>query len=107
MSLPDDLDIPVPCTKCGGTFTLRGLILGAERGPARSLKVVASHTPCCGDTEELWLRTGFVSRGYTYAAGQPHFADMETYRLPSLVVQWNPGAVVVTLGDQSLVVPLG
>lgn len=58
--------------------------------------------------EELWLRTGFVSRGYTYAAGQPHFADIETYRLPSLVAQWNSGAVVVALGlSQSLVGPLG
>jgi len=96
MQVHGDIDTRIDCPRCGGCFTVRELLRAPGRA-YRSLKVVTAHTPCCGGSEELWLRNGLASRGYLYAAGTAHFADMETYRAPGLLVDWGPQRVIVEL----------
>ncbi|NDJ77526.1 MAG: hypothetical protein GYB65_14835 [Chloroflexi bacterium] len=79
------IDTERACNTCGKTFTIRSIIAAtAWYWPA--LDVAVSATPCCQFREELRLNTGQVLRGYVYAAGTAHFADMETYAAPDLIV---------------------
>lgn len=96
MESTGDIDQTIACGQCGGDFTVRQLIVAAD-GCWQSLEVVRSKTPCCQATEELWLRDGLASRGYVYAAGQAHFADMEQYAAPGMVVVYSPDQVSIRL----------
>lgn len=78
--------------------TVRQLIVGAEKC-YRHLQVVSSRTPCCQSTEELWLRNGLASLGYQYATVRAHFADIEQYDAPGMVVVYEPDRVSISLGD--------
>ncbi len=93
-----NIDRQIECRRCGGRFTVRQLILAVEKC-YKNLQVSVSPLPCCGDNEELWLRDGLASRGYIYAAGQAHFADMEQYDAPNLKVAYTSGDVTVRLGE--------
>ena len=93
-----NIDDWVECSRCGGRFTVRQLIVSAT-GCYRDLRVVRSATSCCQSAEELWLGNGLASRGYIYAAGQAHFADMEHYDAPGLVVLYDPEIVRIELGQ--------
>ena len=79
------IDDPQPCRLCGGTFTIRALIEAAFRYWP-SLNVVYSRSPCCQSQEELEVHSNKVIRGYTYAAGAPHFCGMEEYDAPGIVL---------------------
>ena len=98
MESTGNIDDWVECSRCGGRFTVRQLIVSAT-GCYRDLRVVRSATSCCQSAEELWLRNGLASRGYVYAAGQAHFADMEQYDTPGLVVRYDQEQVHIKLGD--------
>ena len=98
MKTDGDIDTAILCNQCGGSFTVRELILAAT-SCYRNLQVVVSTTSCCQSREELWPRNGIVSRGYIYAAGQAHFADMENYQAPGLSVTYTPEHVTIRLGN--------
>ena len=77
------IDERQPCCMCGGTFTVRALIEAADRYWP-SLNVVYSRSPCCQSQQELSVHTNKIIRGYTYAAGEPHFCGMEEYDAPGI-----------------------
>jgi hypothetical protein len=103
MEYHGDLDTIIPCKQCGGEYTVRQLI-DAAVACYRTLQVISARTPCCQSVEELWPRSGIVSRGYVYAAGQAHFADMENYRAPDLVVAYSQDQVSLRLDDQERII---
>ena len=103
MEYHGDLDTTIPCKLCGGEYTVRQLIAAADKC-YRTLQVISARTPCCQSVEELWLRNGIASRGYVYAAGQAHFADMENYHAPDMVVTYSPEQVSLRLGDQERII---
>ena len=104
MESTGNIDKPIECKLCGGEFTVRQLILAVNECYG-NLNVVRSPAPCCQATEELWLRNGLASRGYIYAAGQAHFADMEQYDAPGLVAEYDVNRVLICLGDFEKSIP--
>lgn len=97
MESTGNIDKPMKCNRCGGAFTVRQLIIAIEKCYPL-LEVVSAKTPCCQSVEELWLRNGLASRGYVYAAGQAHFADMEQYDAPDMTVVYAPRQATIRLG---------
>ncbi len=61
-------------------------LIGAIEKFYVGLDVAISKTQCCQSIEELWMQNGVCYRGYTYAAGQLHFAKMEQYEAIDLSV---------------------
>jgi hypothetical protein len=100
MKSTGNIDKVIACNQCGGRFTVRQLIMAADKC-YRWLDVVRSKTLCCQSVEELWLKDGLASRGYVYAAGQAHFADMEPYQAPDLAVAYTSEQVSISLDGYS------
>ena len=106
MKMHGNIDTKINCALCGGEYTVRDAVLLANEA-YRELDVVSAKTPCCSRREELWLRDAIVSRGYVYAAGQAHFADMENYEAPGLVVEYSDDEVSLRLGDYETTITRG
>ena len=73
------------CKHCGQPWTLLGILENVE-SYWPEMDVIRCLAPCCGVPETLQLENGLIRRGYVYAAGEPHFSDMEHYEVPGLTV---------------------
>jgi hypothetical protein len=91
---------PPPCWSCGAPFTPQRWLGGLMDWWAR-VNVTRLQCPACGQIEELSLADGGFERGYTYAAGSPHFAGMEPFDLPGLRVTAHADALEVTLDGET------
>lgn len=93
------IDDPQTCRLCGGTFTVRALLHSAtEYWP--ELNVVFAESPCCQTREELQIETNKVWRGYSYAAGVPHYCAMEEYAVPGLSLNRHGSTVTYVFEGQ-------
>jgi hypothetical protein len=86
------------CKLCAGHFTIIGILDNAQ-SYWPELNVLHCQSPCCKKTEELQLKTGQIERGYVYAASSPHFAGMEQYQVPDLVVSKTSKALTFKLNN--------
>ena len=83
------------CRLCGEKYTVQGILELADYYWPR-IDVLVSKSPCCAKIEELQLEEGQIERGYVYAAGAPHFAGMELYKVPGLHVVKSDRAITYT-----------
>jgi hypothetical protein len=91
------------CRLCGGKFTVGGILELADFYWPR-IDVLVCKSPCCEKTEELQLADGQIERGYVYAAGAPHFAGMELYKVPGLRVVKSSRAIKYTVSGAKFTV---
>ncbi len=66
-----------------------------------SLDVVIVTCPSCAAASEVRLETGAIGWGYVYAAGAPHFAEMERDDVNDLRTSRDGDALVVTFEGRS------
>ena len=91
-----DINKEQKCRICDGSFTLKGILDRAEHyWPELDLLICKS--PCCNKPEEIQIKDGQIVRGYVYAAGSPHFADMEHYTAPGLTVSKSMDSITYEL----------
>ncbi len=91
------------CRLCGGKFTVKDILeLADYYWP--SIDVLVCRSPCCEKTEELQLEEGQIERGYVYAAGAPHFAGMQLYKVPGLNVAKSSRAITYTVNGSKITV---
>ena len=95
----------IECHSCGSRIAPMVLVERAESYWAR-LGLFVSSLPCCGTREEFQLRGDDLVRGYVYAAGQPHFCAVETYRVEGVRVEHGDPTRLVWDGGERLVAPL-
>ncbi len=86
------------CKLCGGKFTVLGILENAQ-SYWPELDILRCLAPCCSSGEELRIKTGQIERGYVYAAGAPHFASMEKYLVPNMVVSESTNGVAIKLNN--------
>ncbi|QDV16758.1 hypothetical protein Pan153_13900 [Gimesia panareensis] len=91
------------CKRCGRPWTLLGILENAQ-SYWPELDVIRCLAPCCGIPETLQLENGLIHRGYIYAAGAPHFAEMEHYEVPGLTVVKSSDSLTYSLHQKEVTV---
>lgn len=64
-----------------------------------NLNIVRYTCPLCHQATEAQIGTGHVWFGYSYAAGQPHFAAMERVKVSGLVARIEHDSLAVMYGN--------
>jgi hypothetical protein len=103
MNYTGNKDSLISCPNCNENFTIEDEIYNCYE-KYENFKVVRTKTPCCQKPDELYLRNNIASRGYIYAAGQAHFAEMEKYKIDGLVVIYNDEQTIIKLNDTEIII---